>query len=171
MYTVSFADRVNMGVVLPVIRDEFGLTNMQAGELANIYFAGFLVAMLPFGYLLGRFGTRHLLGIAIIGYSACTYLIGTAASARAIMMYRIGLGVAEAPVATGGVTAIKNWHPKNEQATASGIYVFMSKNVWGIALGFCFIGFVAIGSVFWISAFLVEAKGMSFAKMGWVAAA
>ncbi|MBP2650992.1 MAG: garP 1 [Firmicutes bacterium] len=278
MYTVSFADRVNMGVVLPVVRNEFGLTNMQAGELASVYFIGFLITMLPFGFLMGKFGTRGVIGFAIMGFSAFTYLIGTARSAFAILCFRIGMGAAEAPIAPGGVTVIKNWHPKHEQATASGLYmgastlgqlvvpplavwimmnygwrhvfywfaipgfilgvvwwiftrskpeqspycnaaeqeyikdehgqdeaaavehllerdntfvrlvdklvtrkpvklvektaeVFFSKNIWGLALGFCFINFLSTGMIFWTPAFLVEGKGMSFAYMGWVAAA
>ena len=278
MYTVSFADRVNMGVVLPVVRNEFGLTNMQAGELASVYFVGFLITMLPFGFLMGRLGTRSVIGFAIMGFSAFTYLIGTARSAAAILWYRIGMGAAEAPIAPGGVTVIKNWHPKREQATASGLYmgastlgqlvvpplavwimmhygwryvfywfaipgfilgiiwwiftrnkpeqspycnaaeqeyirsehyqqelashevlaekdnafvklvdklvtrkpvklvektteIFLSKNIWGLALGFCFINFITTGMIFWTPAFLVDGKGMSFVYMGWVAAA
>jgi len=279
MYTVSFADRVNMGIVLPVVRSEFGLTNMEAGELASMYFGGYIIAMLPFGFFMGKYGVRGLVGLAIMGFSMFTYLIGTAGSAAAILWYRIGLGAIESPVPPGGVTVIKSWYPKHEQATASGIFsaastlgqlvvppiavwimlnygwryvfywfavpgfvlgiiwwifirnrpeqspfcnvaeqeyinnredvaavdsktllaqdskttiirivdklvprkpvkliektsqVFLSKNIWGVTLGFCFIGFLSIGTVFWIPAFLVDAKGMSFAKMGWIATA
>lgn len=278
MYTIAFADRVNIGVVLPVIRDEFGMTNAQAGQLAGAFYLGYLITMLPVGFSLGRWGARAPVGIAIIFFSIFTGLIGFASSALQIFWYRIFLGCSESAIPPGGSLIIKNWHPKNEQATASGLFmaagtagqmlvppvaawimlnygwrsvfywfavpgvimgviwwlvvrnkpeqspfcnkaeqdyiyiedgtaraseekrladqgenvltrivdkiitrrpmqvietipqVFMSKNAWGTSLALCFLSFVSLGVLFWIPAFLVEAKGMSFARMGWIAA-
>lgn len=277
MYTLSFADRVNVSVVLPLLRKEFGLTNMQAGELAGMYFAGYIIAMLPVGFLFGKTGVRSLIGLAILGFSACTYLIGIATSAAHIIWARVALGVAESPVPTGGATLIKSWFPRKEQAIAAGYfmaastlgqlivppiavwiasaqgwrYVFiwfsvpgvimailwwimvadrpslsrfcsqaerdyiaagqtshgsvvnrpgtgrrlgsrlvdsflrrlpvrtidgvrelvLSRNAWGVALGFCCICAVALGLIFWIPSFLVEGRGMAFSRMGWIAMA
>jgi sugar phosphate permease len=277
MYTISFADRVNVSIVLPLLRKEFGLTNMQAGELASMYFVGYIIAMLPVGFLLGKTGVRSLIGFAILGFSFCTCVIGAAASAVQILWARVALGVAESPVPTGGATLIKSWFPRKEQAIAAGYFMsasvlgqlivppvavwiasnmgwryvffcfavpgvvmavlwwflvadrptlsrfcsqrerdyiaagqishgpalsrpgpkrlwatrfvdaflrrhpvrtidgvrelFLSRNAWGVALGFCGTCAIAMGMVFWIPAFLVDGKGMVFSGMGWVATA
>lgn len=35
-YTICFADRANAGVVIPVLRLEFAITNMQSGSLMSL---------------------------------------------------------------------------------------------------------------------------------------
>lgn len=275
VYAVNFADRTNISIVLPVLRSEFQLSNMEAGSLASIFFLGYGVSMLPAGLWMSRFGPRGLGAIAIVGFSLFTFLIGSATSAATILWSRFGLGVAEGPIPVGGAALARNWFPKHEQATAAGIWqaagmvgmlivpplavwilmnygwhyvfyffaapgfvlaaiwywivrshpkecsycndleaeyiqddggqlsqsssepvepnflerlvdkfitrkqvvpvdsvakVFTNKNILGITIAFACIGFVSWGVVAWVPSYLIDAKGYSFVKMGWVAA-
>lgn len=273
-YFMNFADRTNIGVVLPLVTKEFGLTNLQAGSLMSFFFLGYAVTQIPAGLFMSRFGTRGIVSLSILGFSLFTYLIGTSASASVLRYYRLGLGLFEGPSPVGGSSTIKSWYPPKEQGTASGVFmaatslalmavppigawimvnygwrsvftffsipgvilsvvwylmvhsrpeqspycnsaevayirdsaaeaagpqklstdsslgwldklirakkvkalqtnveVLMSWNVWGAAVTYFFIGFVTYGMMTWIPTYLVNAKGYSFAKMGWVAAA
>jgi fucose permease len=58
MFTISFADRANIGALLPVITKEFSLTNFQAGAIASFFFLGYLITQIPGGLLASKYGTR-----------------------------------------------------------------------------------------------------------------
>ena len=272
-YMMNFADRTNIGVVLPMITKEFNLSNFEAGSLMSFFFLGYAITQIPAGLFMSRFGTRGMISVSILAFSVFTFLIGTSASAAMMRWFRLGLGLFEGPCPVGGSATIKNWYPPQEQATAAGFFmgsaslaliatppfavwimlhygwryvfylfaipgiliaiawylmvhsrpedspycneteiayirqtsvkgqqlaarsegslgwidkiirrrkvkaletnmaVFKSWNIWGIALTYFFVNFISYGMMTWIPTFLVTAKGYSFVKMGFVAAA
>jgi sugar phosphate permease len=121
-YALNFCDRANISIALPVLRKEFNLSNTELGAIASMFFVGYIVAMLPSGFAVSRFGSRGLLAWSIFGFSAFTFLIGTAGSTAQILWYRFGLGACESPVTVGGAALTKAWFPKHEQARASSIF-------------------------------------------------
>lgn len=120
---VNLADRTNIGVALPFISKEFGLTHLEAGAMAGTFFLGYAISQIPAGFWCGKYGTRGIVTFAILGFSLCTYLIGTAASAFGIKAFRFGLGATEGPIPVGCTSTINNWFPAKEKATATGIYI------------------------------------------------
>ncbi|WP_425058762.1 putative galactarate transporter [Sporomusa carbonis] len=122
-YMINFADRTNIGVVLPAIKNEFGVSNFEAGALASFFFLGYAVTQIPAGFWISRFGTRGLVSLSILGFSIFTFLIGTSASATAMKWFRLGLGLCEGPSPVGGSATIKNWYPPQERATATGVFM------------------------------------------------
>ncbi|VFS47304.1 D-galactonate transporter [Budvicia aquatica] len=63
--------------------------------MAGTFFLGYAISQIPAGFWCGKYGTRGIVTFAILGFSLCTYLIGTAASAFGIKAFRFGLGVTE----------------------------------------------------------------------------
>lgn len=122
-YAINYADRTNIGVVIPFITKDFGLSNFEAGALASTFFLGYAVTQIPAGFFMSRFGTRGLVTASIFGFSLFTYLIGTASSALAIKWFRFGLGVFEGPTPVGCTSTINNWFPAKEKGTATGMYI------------------------------------------------
>ncbi len=122
-YAMNYSDRTNIGVALPFISKDFGLNNFEAGALASMFFLGYAVSQIPAGFWYARFGTRGLVALSIAAFSFFTYLIGTAGSALGIKWARFGLGIAEGPTPVGCTSAINNWFPPKEKATATGIYI------------------------------------------------
>lgn len=122
-YAINYMDRTNIGVVLPFISKEFGLSNFEAGALASTFFLGYAVSQIPAGFFFSKFGTRGLVSISILGFSAFTYLIGTASSPFMIKLYRFFLGISEGPTPVGCVSTINNWFPAKEKGTATGLYI------------------------------------------------
>ena len=122
-YAINYMDRTNIGVVLPFISKEFSLSNFEAGALASTFFLGYAISQIPAGFLFGKFGTRGLVSLSILGFSLCTYLIGTASSPFMIKVYRFLLGVTEGPTPVGCVSTINNWFPAKEKGTATGLYI------------------------------------------------
>jgi sugar phosphate permease len=122
-YMMCFADRGNIGVVLPALKAEFSMTNMEAGALMSFFYIGYSVTQIPAGFFASRFGTRGLVCGSVLGFSLFTYLISTASSAAMIKWSRIGLGCCEGPFPVGASSTIKNWFPPRERGTATGIYM------------------------------------------------
>lgn len=122
-YAINYADRTNIGVALPFIVKDFGLSNFEAGALASTFFLGYAVTQIPAGFFMSKFGTRGLVTASIFGFSLFTYLIGTASSALAIKWFRFGLGVFEGPTPVGCTSTINNWFPAKEKGTATGLYI------------------------------------------------
>jgi len=126
-YTLIYADRANIGVVLPLIQSEFKLSNFEAGSMASLFFLGYAVTQIPAGFWYSKFGVRGLISMAIVATSAFTGLIGMASSAFMIKVCRFGLGLAEGPCPIGAVSTINNWFPPKEKGTATGIYIAATK--------------------------------------------
>ena len=122
-YAINYADRTNIGVVLPFISQDFGLSNFEAGALASTFFLGYAASQLPAGFFMSKFGTRGIVSLSIFGFSFFTYLIGTASSPLMIKLARFGLGIFEGPTPVGCTSTINTWFPAKEKATATGLYI------------------------------------------------
>jgi len=122
-YTINFADRSNIGVALPFIKDEFQMTNMEAGGIASMFFLGYAISQIPAGFVLSKIGVRGTVSLSIIGFSVCTFLMGTAKTASFLNWCRLGLGLCEGPTPVGLTSTINNWFPAKEKATAVGVYI------------------------------------------------
>ncbi|EPB6281936.1 MFS transporter, partial [Escherichia coli] len=123
VYAVNYADRSNIGAVLPFITEEFHLSNFEAGQIASMFFLGYALCQIPAGFLMAKRGVRGIVTLSILGFSAFTWLIGTASSAFAIKWMRLGLGITEGPTPVGLTSTINNWFPPKEKATATGVYI------------------------------------------------
>ncbi|MBJ3475952.1 MFS transporter, partial [Salmonella enterica subsp. enterica serovar Agona] len=44
VYAINYADRTNIGAVLPFIIDEFHINNFEAGAIASMFFLGYAVS-------------------------------------------------------------------------------------------------------------------------------
>ena len=58
VYAINYADRTNIGAVLPFIIDEFHINNFEAGAIASMFFLGYAVSQIPAGFFIAKRGTR-----------------------------------------------------------------------------------------------------------------
>lgn len=123
VYALNYADRTNIGAVLPFIIDEFHISNFEAGAIASMFFLGYALSQIPAGFLIAKKGTRGLVALSIFGFSAFTWLMGTASSVLGLKFIRLGLGLTEGPCPVGLASTINNWFPAKEKATATGVYI------------------------------------------------
>ncbi len=121
--TINFADRTNIGIALPFIREEFHISNFEAGAIASLFFLGYACSQIPAGFWFSKHGIRGLVPLAVMGFSAFTFLIGTAQSVAVIKFMRLGLGISEGPIPVGLTSTVNNWFPPREKATGVGVYI------------------------------------------------
>jgi ACS family glucarate transporter-like MFS transporter len=123
VYTIAGADRANLGVALPYVRAEFPMSNAEAGALLSMFLLTYACAQLPSGLIMSRFGVKKLFSLSMIITSLFTGLVGTVNSILMLKFLRLGLGVAEGPLAVGIASTINNWFPAREKGTATGIFL------------------------------------------------
>ncbi|UXY13054.1 MFS transporter [Kosakonia sp. ML.JS2a] len=123
VYAINYADRTNIGAVLPFIIQEFHINNFEAGAIASMFFLGYAVSQIPAGFFIAKRGTRGLVALSIFGFSAFTWLMGTVSSVFGLKLVRLGLGLSEGPCPVGLASTINNWFPAKEKATATGVYI------------------------------------------------
>ena len=114
VYAINYADRTNIGAVLPFIIDEFHINNFEAGAIASMFFLGYAVSQIPAGFFIAKRGTRGLVSLSIFGFSAFTWLMGTVSSVFGLKLVRLGLGLSEGPCPVGLASTINNWFPPKE---------------------------------------------------------
>jgi len=121
-YTINFADRSNIGIVLPLLKTEFDLTNFELGALSSFFFLGYATTQIPAGFWYSRYGCRVLVPLSSLAFSLVTWFMGSATSAAQMKWLRLALGVAEGPGPVGMATTVKTWFPKREQSFATAFF-------------------------------------------------
>lgn len=122
-YMIAGADRANIGVAIPVMRQDFHLSNTDVGALASLFYITYAIIQIPAGYLFGKFGIRKILVGSMILTSLSTLFTGAAGSALQIKVARAVLGVAEGPINIGIVSTINRWFPPHEKGLATGVFM------------------------------------------------
>jgi sugar phosphate permease len=120
-YAINFADRSNIGVLIPFLKADFPINNLEAGALMSFFFLGYAVSQIPAGLFFSRFGVRGLATASIFGFSIVTFLIGAVSSLGAMKWLRFALGIAEGPTPVAMTSTINRWFPPREKATATGL--------------------------------------------------
>jgi sugar phosphate permease len=122
-YMIAGADRANIGVVVPFIKQEYALSNTDIGALASLFYLTYAVVQIPAGYLFSRYGIRKLLTGSLILTSLATLAIGFTSSVLQLKVARAVLGAAEGPINIGIVSIINRWFPAHEKGLATGIFM------------------------------------------------
>ena len=122
-YMIAGADRANIGVVVPFIKQEYHLSNTDIGALASLFYLTYAVVQIPAGYLFSRFGIRKLLTGSLILTSLSTLAIGFTSSVLQLKVARAVLGAAEGPINIGILSIINRWFPAHEKGLATGIFM------------------------------------------------
>lgn len=127
LYIVANADRANLGFALPYIRQEFQMSNTEAGAIISFFFFAYAFFQIPSGFLVKKFGNKIMFCLGMAVTSICTGLMAIAPSALVFKLCRLGVGIGEAPVAISSSGTINNWFPPKEKGTATGIFLAGSK--------------------------------------------
>lgn len=153
VYTFNFIDRIVLGVLVPPIKAELGLTDTQLGLLGGTAFALFYTALgIPIGWLADRFNRVWIMTAALALWSAFTAACGFATSFAQLFLARLGVGVGEAGGVAPAYSFIADYFPPEQRARALGVHAFGIPI--GSALGLIFGGVIA-ATVSWRAAFVI----------------
>ena len=94
VYTINFVDRIMLGILVPPIKADLGLTDTQLGLLGGTAFALFYTALgIPLGWLADRANRVWIITTALALWSAFTAACGLAQNFLHLFLARIGVGI------------------------------------------------------------------------------
>ena len=151
--TINYVDRSNLSIVAPFLSKELGLDPVQMGLLFSAFAWSYALANLPGGYLIDRFGSRLVYGIAQLGWSLSTLGLGVVSGFAALFGLRFAVGLAEAPAFPVNNRVVSTWFPQRERGRATSTYA--SGQYVGSALLSPLLFWMAVNtgwrSVFWVT--------------------
>jgi predicted MFS family arabinose efflux permease len=123
VYMFNFIDRQILAILLPAIRDEFGVSDAWLGFLTGTAFAMFYIVLgIPVARYADRHNRRNLIAVAVAVWSGMTALSGMAANFAQLALARIGVGVGEAGCSPPAHSMIADLYPPEKRSTAMGVY-------------------------------------------------
>ena len=151
---INYIDRVSLSVASKVLQEEFDISPVAMGYLFSSFVWLYFVALIPMGWLVGRFGPRKVNGYGIGVWSIATACTALATGFVSLLTCRLIMGMGEATTYPAGARVIREWMPLKERGMATA--VFHSGSLVGPAVGA--IGFGWLITAFgWRIAFVVAA--------------
>ncbi|GAB7540764.1 MFS transporter [Cupriavidus sp. CuC1] len=127
--TVNYADRATLSITGPAMRSEFGFDAVQMGFIFSAFSWAYVMAQIPGGWLLDRFGARRIYACSIFLWSLFTLLQGfigvfatVGAAVTTLFVLRFAVGLAESPAFPANAKVVASWFPTAERGTASAIF-------------------------------------------------
>jgi len=127
---INYADRATLSIAGPSLAKELGINAVTMGYIFSAFGWSYVLAQLPGGWLLDRFGSKRVYFASIFVWSAFTLLQGgisfmTASAASAVVVLfslRLLVGLSEAPSFPANGRIVAAWFPANERGTASAVF-------------------------------------------------
>ncbi|MGA2550918.1 MAG: MFS transporter [Burkholderiaceae bacterium] len=127
---VNYADRATLSIAGPSLSKEFGLDSVTMGYLFSAFGWSYVLAQLPGGWILDRYGSKVVYAGSIFFWSIFTILQGgvgfltSVATSAVVVLFslRLLVGLAEAPSFPANGRIVAAWFPANERGTASAVF-------------------------------------------------
>jgi MFS transporter, ACS family, glucarate transporter len=156
--TLNYADRATISIAGPEIKKALSLSAVEMGYIFSAFAWSYVLAQLPGGWLLDRFGSKLTYFFGIFLWSLFTLFQGTVGfltgglAVAALFALRLLVGTAEAPSFPGNSRIASAWFPKQERGLAAAI--FNSAQYFATALFAPIMGWL-VHSYGWQSVFYV----------------
>jgi MFS family permease len=147
----------NYSAVLPLVAEEWSLSGVEAGLIFGAFQVGYLVVIVPAGWLADRYSPRYVIAVGAAGTGATS--VAFAALADGVLtgtVLRFLSGLFMAGVYVPGMRFVSDWYPAEDRGRAMGIYVGISE--FGSGLSFVF-ATVAAATVDWRLAIAATSVG------------
>ncbi len=126
--TLNYADRATLSIAGTSMKAELGLDPVMMGYIFSAFSWAYVLAQLPGGWLLDRFGSKTIYALSIFFWSIFTIMqggvtwLGTGAAVVVLFVLRFLVGLAEAPSFPANGRIVASWFPTSERGTASAIF-------------------------------------------------
>ncbi|MER8002255.1 MFS transporter [Streptomyces sp. NPDC095613] len=164
--TIAYLDRAALSVAMPYMSKEFHISSAVQGVMLSAFFWTYALFQIPSGWLLDRFGPRVIYPVAVGWWSIWTALTALAQGVGSVMVFRLGLGIGEAPVQPANIKVVSRWFPRKERAFASSLFD-MGQQI-GTALSIPVVTALALFGGWRLAFIVIGVTGLLWI-VGWVA--
>lgn len=162
---INMIDRASLPIAMPIISEEFKLSNTMQGLILSSFFWTYAVMQIPGGLLADRFGPRKVVTWSTVLWGTAQMLLAVCSGGISLLIARMFLGGSEAPVFPSGTKLNATWLRSSERARGA---TFMDAGgPLGAALGGIIISWLIIFFGSWRLAFIIA--GAATVALGIVA--
>lgn len=119
---VNFADRQVVVPLLPLLRQQMSVSDMQLGSLQTWLLVVLALASIPCGLFADRFSRTQIIAAGVLFWSLATIACGFANSFLLLLVARSLIGVGEAAYAPAAQSMISDSFPYERRALAQAIF-------------------------------------------------
>lgn len=160
----NYTDRYMIAILLPNIKQDFGLSDTQMGVLTGIAFTLFYVVCgVPIARLADQASRKKILAISLALWSLMTAACGLAQNFVQLLIARMLVGIGEAGSSPPSYSVISDIYPAHRRATAMAVY--LAGAPMGILIGFTLGGWLAVEYGWRYALVAVGVPGLVFALL------
>ncbi|WP_437888275.1 MFS transporter [Phytobacter sp. V91] len=119
---INYLDRTILGIVAPALTSELHIDPAMMGIVFSAFAWTYALAQIPGGMFLDRFGNKITYALAIFFWSTFTLMQSFALGLKSLLLFRLGLGISEAPCFPVNSRVVGTWFPQHERARATATY-------------------------------------------------
>ncbi len=98
LVSLNYLDRASISVAMPLISTEFHLSPALQGLIMSLFFWSYALMQIPGGLLVDRYKPRVVIATATVAWGICQTLVAVCTNTTGLILTRLGLGLAEAPL-------------------------------------------------------------------------
>jgi ACS family D-galactonate transporter-like MFS transporter len=157
LISINYVDRASLSVAMPLISKEFNIGPAVEGLLLSSFFMTYALMQIPGGMLADRFGPRVTIAGATIGWGFFQAIAALSTGWVPLLLTRLGLGAAEAPIYPAGGKLNGIWMTQTERGR--GATLLDGGAPLGAALGAVLISSLIAAFDSWRTSFVVAGVG------------
>jgi len=115
LITVNYVDRASLSVAMPLISKEFEVSPTMQGLILSSFFWTYAFMQIPGGMLADRFKPRIVITLATVFWGFFQAIAAGCSTAFTLVLTRLGLGAAEAPIYPAGGKLNAMWMTPHER--------------------------------------------------------
>jgi MFS family permease len=137
---VNLVDQIDMAIVrgvLPILEDEWGLSDLQLGSLGFAFVFVNAIATIPAGWLADRVRRTRLVGWTLLSWSGLIVLSATAVNYANLLFARAAMGIGQAVDDPSSTSLLGDFYPprlRGRVFSLQQVSVFIGGGI-GLALG------------------------------------
>jgi ACS family D-galactonate transporter-like MFS transporter len=165
LVVINLIDRVSLSIAMPTIAAEFNLSPTMQGVILSCFFWAYALLQLPGGWLIDRYGPRRMITFSTFFWGVFQTLAALATGGISLLLSRVMLGAAEAPLFPAGGKLNALWLSATERGR--GAVLMDCGGPIGAALGGLIIAHLIVMLGSWRLVFVIT--GVATLLMSWVA--
>jgi ACS family D-galactonate transporter-like MFS transporter len=119
---INYLDRTILGIAAPGLASDLHIGPTLMGVVFSAFSWTYVVAQIPGGWFLDKFGTKLTYFFSALLWSLFTLVQGTVRGVVSLLGLRLGLGISEAPCFPTNSRVVATWFPEHERAKATAAY-------------------------------------------------
>lgn len=157
LIAINYIDRASLSVAMPLIAKEFDLSPTMQGLILSSFFWTYALMQVPGGMLADKYKPRIVIACATVFWGIAQAVAAFTTNATSLLLTRLGLGAAEAPIYPAGGKLNAIWMTQNERGR--GATLLDGGAPLGAALGAIIITWLIASLGSWRLAFIVAGVG------------